>query len=195
MIGSPKRNHRVSLKLDGNGSDSSGDDKRNSSTYSLHDRVRMSEGWNSRHIGIFSSMIDDIDNLAQKHEKAGYYYKKQHEYWAFPAFLINGIWATLVSMINLCDDSNQIGKWSNTCALIVIFIFNSVPQFYKYSSKSEKHFSYANNFTLLKNRIKLDVSAKGVKYRDDPSELLVAYGTELTNMETSAPLLPQFLLK
>lgn len=140
----------------------------------------MEEPWNDEHEKFLKNVRKEAYKQAKDHKHCGFTYQCWYNLFGLPTVIIP-ILMTPFNMIfaqqkyDDCDDETQImstAEYINAFSFLVIGIFTSITQFFKFAERYQLHFQFENVY----NDIKTDIDTELVKSRKfrSPCDVFIA---------------------
>lgn len=136
----------------------------------------MEEPWSEEHETFLKNIRKNACIQARDHKRCGFMYQCWHNLFGLPTVIIP-VFMTPFNMIfkeeDKCDDESiGVSEYINALSFLILGIFTTVNQFFKFAEKYQSHFQFENVY----NDVKTDIDCELVKARRfrSPSDVFIA---------------------
>lgn len=148
----------------------------------IRDIERDEEPWDEPHEELIDKWRESCKSLARSHEDAAQAYKKKNVMYGLPSLMIPMVMAPLSAALKDYDYISYI----ETIAFMSTAVASAMVQFFKFSAKSERHFSFATRYADLVTDIDQEL-AKARRFRQQVDTFSLKVKMMYDALNRSAP--------
>ena len=151
------------------------------------------ESWTSKISDYVTNIRDECILKQIQHEACGHHYRNLELILTLPLILIPSLSGPLVLLLasitkDNCDTITTTDYFA-TFALILTSIFSNLISFFKFGTRSTKHFMYSSKYSDICTDIEAEI-VKAKKYRLNATVFITTIKMKFDNMVFGEPVIP-----